>query len=467
MSRGEGHRRGRPGAPEIFPTITASDSGRGQGNGKNNPRSPNLQTHIHRMMFPTPAATQRPNEGKVVAYRKMVLDGAMTKEEADSILGQDVFGAQGKVPAVDPGRGDGKLWATPQHHDAAGSAGPGRAGVWTPRGRGLQLQGRGPRCSWGRPEEDSDPTGTERAGTNPETGKGGGLSRHVKDEAGIPAASRKWPTPIANDAEKESDRTRTTPERPGYAQAGPPSGQLNPDWVDVLMGYPTGTTELVPEAVPWLRVDSKRLKAADLKKLHALDEDGPRGVDAAGRWCRPCSGQGPRSMPKSANSACAVCGGDMGGRRAGAKICAKPKCVRERNRLKAASHGRGRGGRRPGGLQAVRRRAQDQPAPQEILLGRVRPGQRAGRQGQEAGMTRSEIMSRIRSKGTKPELAVQQAACRLGLAHVRNAKALPGCPDLYLPDLDIAVFMDGCFWRRPSPATTGAPRPTGPSGTPR
>ena len=68
-------------------------------------------------------------------------------------------------------------------------------------------------------------------------------------------------------------------------------------------------------------------------------------------------------------------------------------------------------------------------------------------------MTRSEIMSRIRSKGTKPEVAVQQAASSLGIRHVRNDRSLPGTPDLFLWDLPalpfpegIAVFMDGCFW---------------------
>lgn len=67
-------------------------------------------------------------------------------------------------------------------------------------------------------------------------------------------------------------------------------------------------------------------------------------------------------------------------------------------------------------------------------------------------MTRSEIMSRIRSKGTKPELAVQRAASALHIRHTRNDGSLPGTPDLFIPmdprrgPLGAAVFVDGCFW---------------------
>jgi hypothetical protein len=52
-------------------------------------------------------------------------------------------------------------------------------------------------------------------------------------------------------------------------------GQLNPDWVEPLMGYRCDTTRLVPEVEAWLVIDSKRMKASDLKKLHDLDADAP------------------------------------------------------------------------------------------------------------------------------------------------------------------------------------------------
>jgi len=52
------------------------------------------------------------------------------------------------------------------------------------------------------------PTATERSGINPKTGRGAGLSKAVKSAA---------------------------------SQAG---GKLNPDWVEVLMGFPVGWTDL-------------------------------------------------------------------------------------------------------------------------------------------------------------------------------------------------------------------------------
>ena len=62
----------------------------------------------------------------------------------------------------------------------------------------------------------------------------------------------------------------TTEERESMASGS--GGQLNPDWVEPLMGYRCTTTTLVPEIEAWFKVDAKRLKAADLKKLHELDE---------------------------------------------------------------------------------------------------------------------------------------------------------------------------------------------------
>lgn len=56
-------------------------------------------------------------------------------------------------------------------------------------------------------------------------------------------------------------------------------------------------------------------------------------------------------------------------------------------------------------------------------------------------------MARIRSKDTKPELALRSA---LHLAGVRgwrvHAKHLPGKPDLAFTRWRVAVFVDGRFW---------------------
>lgn len=61
---------------------------------------------------------------------------------------------------------------------------------------------------------------------------------------------------------------------------------------------------------------------------------------------------------------------------------------------------------------------------------------------------RSQIMSRIRGKGTKPELLVRSAAHRLGFRFRLHQKQLPGSPDLVFPGRKTALFVHGCFWHR-------------------
>lgn len=59
---------------------------------------------------------------------------------------------------------------------------------------------------------------------------------------------------------------------------------------------------------------------------------------------------------------------------------------------------------------------------------------------------RSWLMSRIRGKDTKPELAVRSLLHRLGYRFRLHRKDLPGTPDIVLPGRGIAVFVHGCFW---------------------
>lgn len=61
--------------------------------------------------------------------------------------------------------------------------------------------------------------------------------------------------------------------------------------------------------------------------------------------------------------------------------------------------------------------------------------------------TRSRMMSGIRGKNTKPELAVRSYLHRVGLRFRLHAN-LPGRPDLYFPKYRTAVFVHGCFWHR-------------------
>lgn len=62
---------------------------------------------------------------------------------------------------------------------------------------------------------------------------------------------------------------------------------------------------------------------------------------------------------------------------------------------------------------------------------------------------RSEVMSRIRGRDTKPELALRSMLHRLGYRFTVNSrrnKSLPGKPDLILPKYQTVVFVHGCFW---------------------
>jgi DNA mismatch endonuclease (patch repair protein) len=61
-------------------------------------------------------------------------------------------------------------------------------------------------------------------------------------------------------------------------------------------------------------------------------------------------------------------------------------------------------------------------------------------------LTRSRMMSGIRSKDTKPELLVRRGLHALGLRYRLHAKDIPGTPDLVLAKYRAAIFVHGCFW---------------------
>jgi DNA mismatch endonuclease (patch repair protein) len=61
-------------------------------------------------------------------------------------------------------------------------------------------------------------------------------------------------------------------------------------------------------------------------------------------------------------------------------------------------------------------------------------------------VTRSRMMSAIRSKNTTPELVVRRALHAQGFRFRIHERKLPGTPDLVLPRHRAAVFVSGCFW---------------------
>lgn len=61
---------------------------------------------------------------------------------------------------------------------------------------------------------------------------------------------------------------------------------------------------------------------------------------------------------------------------------------------------------------------------------------------------RSANMARIRSKDTKPEVAVRRLAHSLGYRFRLHRKDLPGKPDMIFPGRKAAIFIHGCFWHQ-------------------
>ncbi len=59
---------------------------------------------------------------------------------------------------------------------------------------------------------------------------------------------------------------------------------------------------------------------------------------------------------------------------------------------------------------------------------------------------RSELMSKVTGKETKPEIAVRKYLFSKGFRFRKNVKALPGSPDIVLPKYKTVIFVHGCFW---------------------
>lgn len=64
----------------------------------------------------------------------------------------------------------------------------------------------------------------------------------------------------------------------------------------------------------------------------------------------------------------------------------------------------------------------------------------------ETAAARSAMMSRIRSKDTKPEMMVRKALHRLGFRFRLHVRDLPGHPDIVLPKYNTIIQIKGCFW---------------------
>ena len=155
------------------------------------------------LSWPTPTALVRPMEGNVRLYRAKIEAGEMTEEEAAAILGKSPFEAQGKIPA---------MWPTPTTQEV----------------------------------EHPDATLNE---------KGRRVSKDGKNShsLGLADAVQKWPTPRAGSMyggtgsgqiieERYTEGTISAEERQSMRSGN--GGKLNPTWVEWLMGFPLGWTDL-------------------------------------------------------------------------------------------------------------------------------------------------------------------------------------------------------------------------------
>ena len=61
---------------------------------------------------------------------------------------------------------------------------------------------------------------------------------------------------------------------------------------------------------------------------------------------------------------------------------------------------------------------------------------------------RSERMSRVRGKDTKPEMAVRRLVHRMGFRYRLHVGDLPGKPDMVFPRLCKIILVHGCFWHQ-------------------
>lgn len=59
---------------------------------------------------------------------------------------------------------------------------------------------------------------------------------------------------------------------------------------------------------------------------------------------------------------------------------------------------------------------------------------------------RSQIMSKIKGRDTKPELLVRSMLHRMGYRFRLHVESMTGKPDIVLPRYGKLIFVNGCFW---------------------
>jgi len=71
---------------------------------------------------------------------------------------------------------------------------------------------------------------------------------------------------------------------------------------------------------------------------------------------------------------------------------------------------------------------------------------------------RSEVMSLIRSKNTKPELYVRSFLHKNGYRFRLHQNNLPGKPDIVLKKHKVVINVNGCFWHQHNCGKSNIPK---------
>lgn len=66
--------------------------------------------------------------------------------------------------------------------------------------------------------------------------------------------------------------------------------------------------------------------------------------------------------------------------------------------------------------------------------------------GFSTSVERSELMKKIHSNNTKPEIILRKALWSQGIRYRLNVKKVTGTPDILISKHKIAIFVDGEFW---------------------
>jgi hypothetical protein len=208
------------GSSPLLPTPTAVDYGTNQGGemGRIGPERPSLEHMARRNLWPTPTA------------KDCDASGSRNTETSNAHAGTSL------TDAVRQDGGRGRTWSTPTKRDAESLA-------KVTRGAGSRARG----------QERIEP-----------------LAVQVATEE-----RRSWASPAARDYRSGRGRSPNghTPQLP--EQIG---GNLNPDWVELLMGLPRG----------WTRLDG--------------DQDGRTAYRAPSRRKRIASTDAPGSRPSATAS---------------------------------------------------------------------------------------------------------------------------------------------------------------------